>query len=104
MKTLMRPLGRPGLKKAVGAFGVLGAFFVALFYGLEHSITVLSNAGVPEAYRRAFENEVLLLRLTASGVALCGVAVGFCIATVYFLWRTGLQAQDSAGFTPVKQS
>jgi|GEM_PF-2355932 len=91
MNTLMRPLGRHGVQKAVAAFVVLGVFFVALFYGLEHSITVLSNAGVPDAYRRAFDNEVLLLRLTASGVALCGVAVGVCLAAVYFLWRTGLR-------------
>jgi len=93
MNTLLRPLGRHGLKKAVAAFIVLGGFFVALFYGLEHSISVLSKAGVPEAYRRAFENEVLLLRLTTTGVVLCGVAVGMCIATIYFLWRTGLHAE-----------
>lgn len=93
---LLRPVGPHGMRKAVVAVIVLGCVFVALFYGLEHSITVLSRAGVPEAYRRAFENEVLLLRLTASGVALCGVGVGVCVATIYFLWRAGLRGASGS--------
>jgi hypothetical protein len=101
MSTLLRPLNRHGLQKAVFTFMVLGAFFVALFYGLEHCIGTLSKAGVPEAYRRAFENEILLLRLTASGVALCGLAVGVCVASIYFLWRTGLHGEHDS-LAPLK--
>ncbi len=102
MNTLLRPLGRHGLKKAVIVFVVFGAFFFALFCGLEHSISILSKAGVSDAHRRGFDSEILLLRLTASGVALCGLALGVCMASVYFLWRTGLRDSGHDDSTQMK--
>ncbi|MCX7885952.1 MAG: hypothetical protein N3B01_01665 [Verrucomicrobiae bacterium] len=93
MNGLFRPLGRRDLRKAEVALVVLAGFFALLFYGMEHSITVLSNAAVPEMSRRAFENDVMLLRLTAAGMALCGAGIGACLAAIYFLWRGFSQAR-----------
>jgi len=94
MNALLRPISRRGLQKALIIFVLFGAGFAGLFYGLEHSITLLSKAGVADAHRIGFESEIRLLRLTTTGAALCSLALGVCGASIYFLWRTGLHNEQ----------
>jgi uncharacterized membrane protein len=101
MNTLLRPVGKHGLQKTMIILIAFGAFFGALSYGLVHSISALSIAGMSEAQRRAVASEMIMLQLTTNGMALCGLAVGVCVASVYFLWRTGLHNEHS-GFTELK--
>ncbi len=83
-----------GLLRAAAVFAVFAVLFVALFLGVAHSISILSQGTVPETYRRGFDSEIRLLRLTTAGSAICSLALGACIATIYFLWRAASSKQN----------
>lgn len=103
MNVLLRPMSPRGLQGAMTVFVLFAAGFVVLFYGLEHSITILAKASVPEAYRRGFDSEIRLLRLTTTGTALCSLALGACVASIFFLWRAASERGNSHSLPQMKQ-